>query len=218
MQYIDTPEKMISALVDLYFSARQTHFAKGNVHRGRSHTVSSQFEDLFACYLSNNMDNGYSFFVDQPISIKGAGLNTLYPDILIIKEGVATHIIDLKMDNGWNRNGLQQFVAEKAGLIEKLRGKHCKYNELIDNRKVASFAEISPDISYHVVFATSINGSNNLAETAKALESDHVKMYVLTGKTHPNEYNMNKDEILREIHIYHEEFVRLLAGLERNTD
>lgn len=212
-QIIDTPEKLISALVSLYLSARDTKFPRHNILRGRSHAVSSQFEDLFAHYLSNCMSDNYSFYVDQPISIPGSGLNTQYPDILILRNGVASHLIDIKMDNGWNRNGFDDFLKDKNKLMDKLVSRDIEYNEVLSNKKTRKHAKFSEKITYHIVFATCVNGTNNLIDRVKNIKYKNVKSYVLTGKTHPNEYNMDKNLLLDKIHIHHDEFTRLLKEL-----
>ena len=210
---INTPEKLISALVELYFSARNTRFHSPNVLRGRSHSVSAEFEDLFAHYLSNCMADDYSFYVDQPISISDSDLNTQYPDILILKNGIASHLIDIKMDNGWNRYGLDEFLNKKEDLMDKYSSREFKYNEVINNKKIRRLANFSNKITYHVVFATSANGTNDLVRKVKDIKLKNVKAYVLTEKTHPNEYDMDKDLLLEEISIRNDEFVRLLKEL-----
>lgn len=210
---INTPEKLISALVCLYFSARNTRFHSHNVLRGRSHSVSAEFEDLLAHYLSNCMSNDYSFYVDQPISIQDSGLNTQYPDILILRNGIASHLIDIKMDNGWNRHGLDVFLGEKEKLMDKYSSREFKYNEVINNKKIRKLAKFSDKVSYHVVFSTSINGTNNLISKVNDIKLKNVKAYVLTEKIHPNEYSMDKDLLLEKISIRNDEFVRLLKEL-----
>ncbi|MCX8974727.1 hypothetical protein NLN78_14280 [Citrobacter portucalensis] len=210
---INTPENLITALIDLYTAARNTRFPSRNVLRGRSHSVSSEFEDLFANYLSNCMNDDHYFYVDQPISIFCPTPKIQYPDILILKDGIASHLLDIKMDNGWNRHGLKDFSNAKNILMDEINGCDFKYNEVLDNTKVPKEAKFSNHVTYHIVFATSVNGSKNLEHDAKQLETKNVKLYILTDKTHPNHYGANRIGIQEKINIRKDEFSRLISNL-----
>jgi hypothetical protein len=212
---INTPESLVSALIDLYSSARNTRFQNPLVGRGRNHSVSGDFEDLFAHYLSNCMGTSYSFRVDQPITVLEANLNTQYPDILISEHGVTSHLVDLKMDTGWNREGLENFASIKHALMDKFKQKKFKYNEIEGNVKVSKPGTFAEDVTYHIVIATTVNGAKNLADVAKGIQKKYsnIKTYLLTEKFHPNEYGYSKEALLEKIQINHDEFIRLIKNI-----
>lgn len=61
----------IESVIDLYKAARQITlpfaFESEKIRRGRSHTISSLTEDLFAYFLVNKFPQVDKIVIDQPI-------------------------------------------------------------------------------------------------------------------------------------------------------
>ena len=77
-----------------------------NIWRGVSHSISSQSEDLFALFIAEKLnDASLEFIVDKTMTFKMSGKKSIQfrPDLAIVKNGILTHSIDLKMDMGYKR-------------------------------------------------------------------------------------------------------------------
>lgn len=78
-----TNQDFILNIIKLYQKSRETSFYNKKIKRGRSRSISSSAEDLFALYLADKIDCDF-IFVDQPISVIGHK-SQFYPDIVVIK-------------------------------------------------------------------------------------------------------------------------------------
>ena len=203
-----TNEEFINKVVELYIEARNTTtIIKKNIKRGRSHTISSQVEDLFAFYISEiisteDLPNNIEILIDQPYSYKIDNKSyTFYPDISIIKDNIVIKIFDLKMDLGWNRD-FSPFCIDKIHLIEEIRAKEVKTKDGIT--KESKNYKISNDLKYNIVIISNENISEemrtrNNTEIAN-LDASKLCIYTLTCDQHPNtnDKNLLKNIILRE--------------------
>ncbi|SPY77123.1 hypothetical protein [Providencia rustigianii] len=208
----ESPEDIIENLIFAYQDSRETYVENNRVFRGRSHSISGIFEDLFADYLSKNLPDSNQYFVDQPLFSSVANIR-FFPDILIMNDGVSKNIIDLKLDFGWSRNKVFTFCDAWNEKIDKLKGASFTFNDGITKEKKNGF--FSDNLKYHVVVSTKLNNGNNFIEikdnVTKNLE--HVELYILTDKVHPNDYKSTPEERVKKIHIYIDEFSRLINKL-----
>lgn len=117
----------IYKIIELYQTARKPKFPNKKIKRGRSHSIASSSEDLFAHFLINKVKPDL-IYVDQPISIEGFKTQN-YPDISIVHNNVVTAFCDLKMDMGWDRAGLFDLCKKQNKWIGGVRGKKCKIRD-----------------------------------------------------------------------------------------
>lgn len=207
--YTITPESFVLEVIELYKQARKTKVNNSRITRGRSHSISSYTEDLFAAFLAENLGK-YHYFIDQPITIEGKK-NVIYPDVAIVDENnKIVNLLDLKMDLGFNRNSFIDFCKKKEVLITDIRNKSCHLKDGI-TKTVKSF-ELDQDIKYHVVIIsdTNIPKKQMKENIERTQELNNVCVYSLTSNKHPNTYEKNK---LMDIKINIEEFDKLINNL-----
>ena len=111
-----SPDELLERIINLYQDARISRYADSKISRGRSHSISSVVEDLFASYLILSDKEIDNVLVDQPVFVEGVK-STFYPDITIIRNGEITAFIDLKMDLGWKRDGLKELCEKREKEI-----------------------------------------------------------------------------------------------------
>lgn len=209
--YKVTPECFVEQVKELYKQAREVKVKVNNsiIKRGRSHSISSHTEDLFAAFLAENLGK-YKYFIDQPITIQGKK-NAIYPDIAIVDDNNRiVNLLDLKMDLGFNRKGFVDFCMNKESLIEEIRNKSCHLKDGVT--KEDEFLELDENIKYHVVIISDTNISreqlNENLEGTRSLKN--VCVYCLTSNEHPNTYKKNKS---MNIKVNTKEFDKLINNL-----
>ncbi|WP_231136930.1 hypothetical protein [Providencia rettgeri] len=208
----ESPEDIIENLIFAYQNSRKTYVENKRVFRGRSHSISGIFEDLFADYLSKNLLDSNQYFVDQQVFSSTANIR-FFPDILIMNDGVSSNIIDLKLDFGWTRNDIFAFCDTWNQKIDKLTGTSFTFNDGVSKEKKNGF--FSDNLKYHVVVLTKLNNGSNFIEIQDNVTKNlgHVELYILTDKVHPNDYKNTPEERMKKIHICMSEFSRLMNEL-----
>jgi len=197
------PREFFEEIRRMYLKARNLKYKNNSIKRGRSHFISSATEDLVAFYLSENLNNEYYFYVDQPIKIQGRR-NARYIDIIITKENIIKNIIDIKMDLGWHRGGFDYKQIIK--LLDDIRGnKFKKGEELIG----------SNECRYHFVIISGENISEakmrSVVDELKKYERD-ISYYILSHGMHPNEYVDDENYIWQKIKINNDEFRKMIEN------
>lgn len=207
-----TSKEFLNKTIRLYHKARNSAFPHIKIFRGRSHSISSDSEDLFALFLSDKIDCN-AIYVDQPISVKGFSYQ-IYPDITLVCKGQITAFCDLKMDLGWKRDKLADFCTEQFQLMKKVRGKECKIRNGIT--KQDSQLKISKNASMNIVIITdqNIQPLRLKAHLEKAGKlKPAVEVFILTSGEHPNTYGLNRRVLKRKIKINEDQFESLLSKL-----
>lgn len=208
-----TPRELMRKVIELYHVARIPQYYHPNVRRGRSHSVAGRVEDLVAAFLAFNLAVDCEIRVDQPISLVGARA-VIYPDIALLVNGELKHIIDVKMDLGWNRRGLPAFCQEKLEMIQKVRGAEATLKDGVT--KTQQDIRISSNCSYHILIISGLNISEvTLKESLdKARDYEPVVLtYVLSDGVHPNTYGSEEHELLEKLQIHEDAFARLFDNL-----
>lgn len=211
-------EKFIEEIIQLYFDARECKFQKGNqrIKRGRSHSISSLVEDLFASYISTIIDNDFEIFIDQPISYKISDKSkTIYPDILIAKEGEIFQLWDLKMDLGWKRDTFNEFCESKEHLIEALKNKKITLKDSFIKKEY----NLNSSLTYNIVVVSlkNISAKQSKHIQEKLEEVKNVKTYFLTDGFYLNSYGISKEEIFKKITIKKDQFDLLKDRIKDNS-
>lgn len=209
-----TREKFTIEAVKLYQIARLATFKDEKITRGRSHTISSKLEDLFAKYLVDNIPGVQNILIDQPISVQG--MNTTYPDISIISNNQIVAFCDLKTDLGWNRNGLESLSDRNINYLKKVRGLKCRYKD--GNSKIMREIEISKNVIYDIAVLSDKNISR--AVLSGHIEKVHTigdiaRIYILTKGVHPNDYRFSFKNLVKEVHPDNTEFDTLESRLKK---
>lgn len=194
------PEKFVRQVVGEYRKARKPVFKNKNIQRGRSHSVSSVLEDLFAYFLVKNSKDEIRVLIDQPVTVNG---KVFYPDISIIKNNVLTNIFDLKTDIGWGRESLPESQSHHIETIERIRNATGSYK--IGTIKEVRSIEVSKKITYDIVILNTCNSGKNLSKhiVSANKNSKYVNVFVLCGseKYHTNQYNISKSELIKNLEI-----------------
>lgn len=221
------PTDFFKELIGLYSEAGKSKFPNQNVFRGRNASVSSSLEDLFADFLAKNNPNKCTYYIDQPMKF-GLEKFPKYPDIAIQnQDGVIEHLIDMKADLGWNRNGMLEFCSKWSKRIEDVKTHPTTFNngnskdpvtgKLVGTKRDGVFSE---NLHYHIVVATQYNSGNKVVDDYKEVnnkdnfEFKNVSLYILSGaKKHPNDQTISQEELLNKMDIRPDEFKRLLSAI-----
>lgn len=196
-----SPDELLERIINLYQDARISRYADSKISRGRSHSISSVVEDLFASYLILSDKEIDKILVDQPVFVEGFK-STFYPDITIIRSGAITAFIDLKMDLGWKRDGLKELCEKDKELIKTIRTRACAFKD--GSTKERGSYEISESAVYDIVIISDQNiAKNKLDAQLKEIEnlSDFVRVHILSKNEHPNTYGLTPEELLEKIEI-----------------
>ena len=192
-----TDKELIDKIIDLYKTARLTTIQRKNVKRGRSHSVSSKVEDLFAIYIAellsdrdDTLPDNIELLVDQPFTYHTDKTYSVYPDIAVIKDNTVIKLFDIKMDLGWNRDFFP-FCKEKQELIEEIRGLQVKAKN--GATKDEKNYTIDQNVKYNIVIVSNENISKKKRDDNErqisTLEKNNVYVFILTEDIHPNNYN-----------------------------
>lgn len=202
------PEELILKIIHLYHDARLPTYIDERISRGRSRSISSIVEDLFAYYLLINNPSIDQILVDQHIKV--AGQKVFYPDISVVRNGVITAFFDLKMDLGFMRDKLSKLCEDDANFLKNIQGKQCTFND--GKNKDSSELTISENAIYDIVVISNQNISESqLKEQTDAVKADpklfkNVEIHILTGDKHPNEYGIEPNKLMELIKINKESF------------
>lgn len=209
---IDSLEKYIVKISEFYLEARNIIQPHNRISRGESHTISSQSEDLFAILLASFLKEE-TLYVNQQLTIldeSGHRLCTSKPDVLIMKDNVALHFIDLKMDLGYNRKKFADFCVQKNELMSMIheqcfRTKNGKTKEILNGK-------IDTKCKYHIPVITDCNiDQNNIQTIIDTVEKlDFVELYFLTTGKHLNNYDT---DMLEGVQLNYLQFQRLIDNL-----
>lgn len=204
--------EFVLEVIKLYQSAREPKFVNQKISRGRSRSISSSVEDLFAHYLSGQIECDH-IYINQPISIDGFK-NLIYPDLVIVRDKRIIAFIDFKMDMGWKRDGLYDLCRKQYDRLKKARGKKCKLKEGVSKREY--FYIIDKKATFAIVIFTDRNISPNLLMSQLQKSSElkpNLEVFVLTAQEHPNEYNISPEDLIQKMEIRDNEFKRLINRL-----
>jgi len=211
-----TPRNFIKEIIRLYFDARRPTFEHRRIKRGESRGISSLVEDLFAKYLLEVVDNKYDILISPILSfdfkLEDKKKNLIMkPDICLASESKAFAFFDLKMDLGYKRKEFVDNCKKNDEIIQKIRGKQCKFKDGIDKSLPENYLTISRELKYHVVVISSGNikqdDFNKNEKDFKGLKNSC--LYILTTDLHPNTYGKEQDEVLNQIKINTNEFEKL---------
>lgn len=203
----------IYGIVKLYRKARKSKFPDKIIKRGRSHSISSSAEDLFALFLVRKIYPDV-IFIDQPISVNGFKIQN-YPDIVVTYKKTITAFCDLKMDIGRKRSDLYNICNHHYRWLKKIRGRQCKIRDGITKKD--SFYKISPRATYSVILISDKNINKDVLKKhiGKIRKlSPIVELFVLTSREHPNTYGISIDDLIKKIEIRDYEFLKLVDKLK----
>ena len=210
-----SPKELLLKITEAYQDARRPYQVDARIRRGRSHSVSSITEDLFALYLVSNDKTIDFVYVDQPVTFNSLK-KIIYPDIVITRSGVVTALIDIKMDLGWNRNGLFDLCKKHHEVVKKIKCGECHLKDGMTKKGEKKIFTVSKDISYNVIIISNVNVSPLLLgsqlEQVRSLGPD-VEVFILCDKGHPNSYDIEPNELIKKLGVNEAEFSRLRRKL-----
>jgi len=184
-----TPEKFVTSIVKAYQAASNKKYSDNRIQRLKQPSISAIAEDLFACYMANQIkETELQFYIEPSISFYLSNRKrayTIIPDLIILKEDIITHYFDLKIDIGFNRD-LITYFQQKNERINAIRNQPCYSARMGKN----SFY-FSHKLVYQLVLITAQNGGKYFEqqiEFAKKFET--IKTYILTTGIHPNAKNL----------------------------
>ncbi len=212
---IKTEKELIKHIVKIYREARRVKFSNNKIFRGRSHSISSIIEDLFAYYLTQNVKCD-QIYIDQPLKIEGIKGRNIYPDLVIVRNNEIVALLDLKMDLGWKRRELFNLSKRYSDLIKNIRGK--KVSLRIGETKERRDFKASDKISYDIVIMSDTNINRGLLEKQlgqiKKLKPK-IDVFILTKDKHPNSYNLSTQSLLSQIIINKADFDKMFRKLNK---
>ena len=176
------------------------------VIRGRSRSISSIAEDLFAKLLWREFKlNKIHIFVDQPISLGGKG-KIYYPDIVICKrinkdEYEIFYMIDLKLDIGWHRNSFFKEINKLTSIcngMKRAKALKGKIGSVEDESKQSIKFKINSKATYDVVLISSSNSGKNENKLINASKDKNSNIWVLSTGGSLNQYKIKKEIELNE--------------------
>lgn len=212
------PLEFIRKIIELYREARKPRFYHHSVKRGVSRSISGLTEDLLSYFLAVNLTEDYDFFTDQNITFS-EGIKTIRPDTVIVQNEVIKHIIDIKMDFGWKREGITEFCRMKNEIIKKIKGKSGKVQILNPDgiTKEKKIFILSNQLIYHIILISRENISKEKLDkhlqNIKNLKLENIEIYILTSGIHPNIYEKSLEDVLNSIKIHKAEFKKLMDNL-----
>jgi hypothetical protein len=202
-------KQFLIKVIKLYHQARKPLFPKRKISRGRSRSVASDVEDLFASYLVDRIKCN-SIYIDQPISIEGRK-SRIYPDIVVVKNQQITALCDIKMDLGYKRKELYNFCKRHAKLLFQIRGKKCKIRDGLT--KEDKFYRTHKNICLNIVIVSDQNINHRvLADHLEKIKpfSKVIRVFILTTGEHPNTYGVTIPQLLKKITIKKQIFSDLI--------
>lgn len=214
-----TLREFLEQISMLYEDASKTTSENPKVRRGRSRSIAAEAEDLFAELLVANDSEIEMIRVDQPITIPTTELPgkksfQVYPDVVVIKGGKIRALIDLKMDLGWNRDGLIETCEKHNRTVRLARGNIGKLKD--GQTKLRQELMFSDDLTYSVVLVSgkNINSEKLTTQIAGANSiADCVQSYVLSDGLHPNGYWLACPTFRKKLMINDSEFDLILKRI-----
>ena len=209
-------QEFVSEICKYYKESRELKIPDNpyEIWRGVNHSISSKSEDLFALFIAIRLnDSTLEFIVDKTMTCKIPGEKSIQfrPDLAIVKNGVLTHSIDLKMDMGYKRRYFEteafENLQKRFNIFRKQSFESVSYKKN-DNTKI--YLDVSSKIKNQIVVISEKNGgksSNRRDMILDISKRDWVDIYYLTGVVHPNNAS-NKSPRLNV-----EEFDRLIKDI-----
>lgn len=202
-----TNREFIDSIIDMYQSAKKLNFdyQPYTIWRGVSRSISGLVEDLFALFVARRLgDDSLEFIIDKTMSIETLdGKNISFrPDLAIVREGVITHIFDMKMDMGYKRrfHETPEFVKEEKKMSILRNGEYKKITYKSNGNKV-ELRTHKNIINQIVVISEKNEGrSTNRTDLIEAISHlDWINIYYLSGNVHPNRGKRSvKETIINE--------------------
>ena len=216
-------EELYLTLVEAYHDARTSKYPHEKTVRGRSYSVSSEAEDIFASYLAKNLTEIDIIRIDQALTMSAAHPDihkhkTFYPDLSVILNNELKCMLDLKLDMGWNRDGLYELCKKHQYVVELCAGNRVHYT-VGKNRGDPERREIkcSEKLTYLVVLLSGGNQKQTKLkeslETAKSF-SPKVEVFVLSEGVHPNDYKGSPSDVLERMCIHNDAALRMISKIE----
>lgn len=216
MKKLLTKSGFISEIIKLYQFSRKTKYAHEKIKRGRSHSVSSLSEDLFAKYLVENIECD-EIYVDQPVSVDGVK-KISYPDIVVVRGDTIVGTCDLKVDLGWNREGLFELCKNSFEYLKEIQGKECKINNGLITKEIKRY-KVSKKCCHNIVIISDKNiNAVNLEEQRKEVKKKFgslVNVFILSGGAHLNTYSVTVKKLMEKVTVRESEFDELLKTLSK---
>ncbi|WP_367391686.1 hypothetical protein [Lewinella sp. LCG006] len=198
-----TNRQFIDAIIEMYQGAKKLNFDHQpyTIWRGVSRSVSGLAEDLFALFVARELnDDSLEFIIDKTMSIETLeGKNISFrPDLAIVKKGVITHILDMKMDMGYKRrfHETPEFKKEEKKMTILRNGEYKKITYKSHGNEVG--LKTHNNIINQIVVISEKNegkSSNRLDLIDTISPLDWINIYYLSGGIHPNSGKKTKDEI-----------------------
>lgn len=217
-----TNTDLIESIINYYIESQQLTINRGdfNIWRGVSHSISSRTEDLFALFVAERLDiDGLEFIVDKTFTYKVGTQNSIQfrPDLAIVRNGLITHILDLKMDMGYKRRYHETDSFENERIkFEIFRNNEIEKQIYYTRNRQRTYLNVSQNIINQIIVVSEKNEGrldNRISMVRSINELDWVNIYYLTGDVHPNNYS---ETTLQDIRINETEFDRMFNDINAN--
>lgn len=117
MEIKDAVEQLKNSIKTAWMVTRTV--PRDNIKRGHTRSLSTDVEDYVAAFISDITGEGYELFIDSSVHIE----KTHRPDILVVKDGRAVALIEIKSQMGWCRDASgvidNEILRMHTAFIEK---------------------------------------------------------------------------------------------------
>lgn len=211
-----TPRDFVKEIITRYHAARRPLYPHERIVRGGSRSVSSEAEDLLAGYLIERLPPDAVIYINQTITSVGDGARQcIKPDLVVVRGGIVTAVLDLKTDLGYKRDTFPSFWHDREERVRLLRGQTITMmvgqEAKLQSREYTFGAQARfffVLVSDRNISREKLNAILGMRETMECSD-----LFVLTGREHPNVYGLTVDEALDRLTINEAEFARLAESL-----
>lgn len=194
-----TPSEFTNELIEAYQRARKPTYPHEKLKRGISRSIPSEIEDLVAFYLVQNIPSIDQIFINQNIPISsGNKRKKTQPDLMIVSNDQVCALVDLKMDLGYQREGITNTFLIAEEDMEAIRGKKIAFRngKQAANREECELS-VSKDANYFflVVSDQNIAKGRYVTVESEARKLSYVSLHTLIRGVHPNSYKHTEDDL-----------------------
>lgn len=184
-------------LVDDYWSARSLAIPHPKMSRGTARVVSSVVEERLGAAILHAYPGIDNIYVDQGVRIAGADMGLRKPDVCIVRNGMITLALDLKMDMNYiRRDKLPKMVRANREWLDASSGKEAilsvRNSEHSGQKKRLKVGLIvSPRCVFSIIIVSGmgIKKSDFQKQLEACGDDPHTPVLVLWPDAHPNNQN-----------------------------
>jgi hypothetical protein len=204
-------DELLRGIVRDYHEARAPVLRHTKLTRGTGRIVAALAEERLAHYLVAKFPDVSRIYIDQQLTFDKESPITK-PDLIVCRGAAIKLLIDVKMDLGYMRDRLPDFVTTASSFMESLKGKSGRVSVRRADLTSEEKARVSPDLlepkrgvnkvprvevpvtlsstaryAFVVISGTNISVRMKAKAVAGAKEYPHIPVFQLFPEAHPND-------------------------------